>query len=164
MRIFVQGENIAGVQVVEVSEAIQVREALSKFIDFGFPVVQSVEEVWIGFEETENGLQLDEWIQLEADKDIRIHAHRCHRITVTCSFNGDSRTKEFAPSTTIKSVKNWVTGPDGFGMSALDAADHVLQVCGGEMRPSEHVHIGALVHHPDCTLCLQLLPADRHQG
>jgi hypothetical protein len=161
MRLFIQGENIIGVQVIIVEQGKTIREILPKIVELGFPI-DHLEIAWIGLENKEDAFHLDH--KFEDEEDTRIHIHRNHRVSVTCMFNGQIQTKNFPPSTTIQRVKTWATGKHGFNLSDQDSADHVLQLCKGENRPSENVHIGTLIEHPHHELCLQLVPADRHQG
>ena len=120
--------------------------------------------MWVGLEDSEEHLLLEEVISV-GDSDVRVHCHRCREITVTGRYNSKSFSKTFPPGTTIAHVKEWLTSRDSFDIAPIDAADLGLVPCEDAAHPlAENAHIGSLVHHPNCALCLSLVPADRHQG
>jgi hypothetical protein len=47
---------------------------------------------------------------------------------------------------------------DAFHMTERDAAEHVLQIRGTNLRPDREVHIGALAHHGACAVAFDLSP------
>lgn len=92
-----------------------------------------------------------------------IHLHRCHRVGVAVTFNGETVRHEFSPGTTIARVKRWAAETQ-FGMSPEEAGEHVLQVSGTHNRPSPSTHIGALVRHGQCRIAFDLVPEERVNG
>jgi hypothetical protein len=63
---------------------------------------------------------------------------------------------------TVHRVKQWAVHE--FGLSKVDATEHVLQLCGSTTRPDEDTHLGALVQYPECRLCFDLVPKQRVEG
>jgi hypothetical protein len=94
---------------------------------------------------------------------LRLHVHRCRRIAVSVSFNGQTTTHEFGPGKTVAAVKKWAA-IKAFGMDPGDAAEHVLQLTGTADRPDADTHIGALASCPDCRLAFDLVPLKRVEG
>lgn len=94
----------------------------------------------------------------------RVHIHRCKKVKVTVNFNGRQIDRKFPPSATIKRVKRWATGPQGFELTKVDASEHALQICGSPERPDEDQHVGCLVTRPGCSICFDLVPKQRVEG
>ncbi len=94
----------------------------------------------------------------------RVHIGRCRHVDVTVNFNGLHKDKKFPPSATVGRVKKWAVRHEGFNLSEIDAAEHVLQLCGSDRRPDEDTHIGTLVSFPNCALCFDLVPKKRVEG
>lgn len=94
----------------------------------------------------------------------RVHLHRCRQVQVTVNYNGRQIARDFAPSATVRRVKRWVDGKDGFDLRGIDATEHLLQVCGTTVRPDEDIHIGTLVTLPGCPLCFDLVAKQRVEG
>ena len=92
----------------------------------------------------------------------RFHVHRCRGIEVVLFFNGKERYGKFSPATTLARVKQWAACE--FGIEPDDAAELVLQIPGGEVRPDPSTHLGALVTGEECSQKLDLVPQDRVNG
>ncbi len=164
MRIFVQGEDIIGIQVTESDQPLTGRHVVLEAVKFGFPAGDDLSVIWVGLEDSEKRLLLEEVVSV-GDSDVRVHCHRCREITVTGHYNSKAISKTLPPGTTIGRVKEWLTSRDSFDIAPIDAADLVLVPCDDDADPLvENGHIGSLVHHPNCSLCVSLVPADRHQG
>jgi hypothetical protein len=93
----------------------------------------------------------------------KIHAHRCRRVRVEVSFNGQTLPFQFAPSATIARVTRHVA-IEGFHISKETAAEHVLQIKGSATQPAPATHVGSLVKHPACGIAFDLVPKARVQG
>ena len=93
---------------------------------------------------------------------IHLHIHNCHRISVTVNFNGESKTHPFSPSKTIGTVKEWACHQ--FNLNAADSTEYVLQIFNSIIRPSESILLGSLTKPGDCSLCFDLVPAQRIEG
>jgi hypothetical protein len=94
---------------------------------------------------------------------IKIHAHRCHHIEVTVTFNGEPLTHRFGPSATVHRVKRWAAEKK-LGMSEEEASEHVLQLTGTQERPTPGTHLGALAKCPHCHIAFDLVPDQRVNG
>ena len=70
--------------------------------------------------------------KLPENKDrqpVPLHVHRCRRVVVTVTFNGQSKGHEFSPAKTVDDVKKFAAIQE-FGMKPTDAAEHVLKFSG----------------------------------
>ena len=94
---------------------------------------------------------------------LKLHFSSCHRIKVYITFNGATVDNDFAPGTTVASVKRWTT-ERAFEMSAEDAGEHVLQITGTHERPAPSIHVGALAPRKTCTVSFDLVPDERVNG
>lgn len=164
IELFVQGEGIKDVVLIEIPYAGKVRDILklarSKGLSGG-----DEEMIAIFLEDEENAIEPEITLkEAGIHHRKRIHLHRCHEILVTVNFNGQEKQRIFRPSSTIKRIKKWATGPDGFHMSELDASEHALQICGTDNRPDEDVHVGTLVVFPNCSVSFDLVPKKRVEG
>ena len=61
-------------------------------------------------------------------------------------------------------MKKWAVAKDQYGLSPVDAAEHVLKVCSLGDQPDEEVHIGTLAKFPDGTVCFDLVAKQRVEG
>jgi hypothetical protein len=114
-------------------------------------------------EDSEEELELDKQLdQVGVGQRSRIHVHRCRKVEVSVNFNAGQRERRFSPATTVHRVKQWAVHE--FGLSKVDATEHVLQLCGSTTRPDEDTHLGALVQYPECRLCFDLVPKQRVEG
>jgi hypothetical protein len=163
VEIFLQGEGIPEIQLIRVPHDSTLRDVVKAAQGGGAAAGQSAEEVIIFIEDSDRELELD--IRLN-DAGIghrhRLHCHRCSKVEVTVNFNGTSKPHTFPPSKIISKVKKWAD--DQFGLEGVDATEHALQICGTNTRPDEDVHIGSLIHYPNCKLCFDLVPKKRVEG
>lgn len=166
VEIFVQGEGVPEIQLVRVPRDGTVRDVIKAVranTAGGTSLPGADEEIVVFLEDSERELGLDARLrEAGVGHRHRLHCHRCRRIEVSVSFNGESRSRSFPPSQTVAKVKRWAD--DQFGLKGVDATEHALQVCGTGSRPDEDVHIGALVRHPSCKLCFDLVPKKRVEG
>lgn len=94
---------------------------------------------------------------------IKAHVHRCRRIEVTVTYNGESVEAAFPPSTTIARLKKWAAEKK-FGMTEEEASEHVLQIAGTHDRPAPNIHIGTLTDCKKCKIEFDLVPDERING
>ena len=94
---------------------------------------------------------------------LKIHLHRCRHIEAVINFNGDTVRHRFGPGTTVARAKSWAA-ERAFGMSPLEAGEHVLQISGTQERPAPGVHLGALASCPACSTAFDLVPHERVNG
>ena len=92
-----------------------------------------------------------------------MHVHRCHRVEVAVTFNGETVEHRFGPAATISRIKRWAA-EHKFGMSKEDAGEHVLQLSGAHERPAPGIHLGALTTCEACALALDLVANERVNG
>lgn len=105
---------------------------------------------------------LDPHGHLQDGEPLRLQVHRCVKIAVAVTFNGVTKTEDFAPGRTVESVKKAMAR--AHGLDPRDAAEHVLQLAGSNDRPDADTHIGALVGHGACALAFDLVPLKRVEG
>lgn len=163
--IFLQGENIPEITLVQVPDHGTVRDILAATKAQDVQLAGDENSLLILMEDAEEVLAFD--LPLEAahiGHRSRVHIHRCRRLEIIINFNGDHKTHAFSPSTTVEHVKRWSVGKDGFKLGKIDATDLLLQLCNSAVRPDGDTHIGSLVQFPNCTLCFDLVPKHRVEG
>lgn len=164
IELFLQGEGIAEITLVRVPRAGTVREIIETAMAHGLAKPDGVEAL-VFLEDAEEPLAAEVTLEVAGvAQRARVHVHRCRRVAVTVNFNADQKTEAFPPSATLARVKKWAVGKRGFDLTDVDAAEHLLQVCGSTVRPDEDVHIGTLVHVPDCEVCFDLVAKQRVEG
>lgn len=128
IELFVQGEGIKDIVMIEVPVEGSIRDILLAVKASGHSFEDEA-QIAVFLEEEEHSFDLDQSLD-EAGIHHRksIHLHRCHHVEVSVNFNGQAKQEEFPPSATIKRVKKWATGPQGFDLSDLDASEHALHV------------------------------------
>ncbi|WP_290886803.1 hypothetical protein [Arenimonas sp.] len=94
---------------------------------------------------------------------IRLHEGRCQRVSVSVTFNGVTKLREFPPVTRVSHVHQWATH-NAFDMSPRDAAEHVLELVGGDERPDADTQIGTLTSGMLCAVAFDLVPFKRVEG
>jgi hypothetical protein len=161
IQLFMQFEGHRRIEVVHIDENATVRELLAAAARAGLPNDRTEGAVVFAHDAE---APLDFALTLEAagirDKH-RIHVHRCRKVEVTLHFNDVTKKLDFPPAATVQKVKNEFVKE--IKMSAVDATEHVLQICGSTERPEPDTHIGSLVCGC-CTLCFDLVPIKRIEG
>lgn len=92
-----------------------------------------------------------------------LHCHRCQRVTVSVRFNGAEKQHEFPAAAQFRRIHAWATGKHGFGLSEIDAAEHLLQVTASGAQPAPGDHLGSVVTTA-CSVSLDLVPKQRIEG
>ncbi len=164
MRLFIQGERINGIELIEVVSGTTVAEVVARVQEHGLPAAEPGQEIWVGLEDEAVAMAYDVRLSDSDFDDIRLHFHRCHEVKVSVWYNNMKKEKAFSPATTVKRVFEWSMGPNGFNFSPEDATESILQVMGGSEQPASNVHIGTLVEFPDCELAFDIVHRDRPQG
>ena len=162
--LFIQGEGIPKITLVKVDPKDTVAAIVKVAREHGLSASED-SGVCVFVENTDVSLEL----VLKIDEvglvpRSRVHIHRCKSVEVTVNYNQDQKKGSFPPSATVDWVKEWAVGKDQYGMSAVDAAEHVLKVCNSGDQPDGDVHIGTLVKFPDGTVCFDLVPTQRVEG
>ena len=104
----------------------------------------------------------DDAVLADYGQPHRFHVHRYRVVEVELFFNGKGIHCKFSPATTLARVKQWAACE--LGIEPDDAAELVLQIPGGEVRPDPSTHLGALVTGGECSQKLDLVPQDRVNG
>ncbi len=164
MELFIQGEGIPKITLVKLGPKDTVADIVQVAREYGLSVPED-SEVCVFVENTDVILELDMKID-EAGLTFRshVHIHRCKSVEVAVNYNHDQKKGFFPPSATVDSVKEWAVAKDQYGLSPVDAAEHVLKVCSSGDQPDEEVHIGTLAKFPDGTVCFDLVAKQRVEG
>ena len=163
IELFLQGEGINDIKLIRVPSDCTVRELIEKAQAESGTARHENEAIFLLLEDRDDELNLDAKLhEAGIGHRHRVHCHRCRRIEVTVNFNGVSKFHPFTPATTIGKIKRWAD--DQFKLKGVDATEHALQICGTTTRPDDDVHLGSLVHHPNCKACFDLVPKKRVEG
>lgn len=164
IELFIQGEGIKDIVLIEVLPTSTIGDLLKRVKDDGI-IKDDFENIMVYLEDEEHHIDSDKCLD-DAGVHHRkhVHIHRCHKVEVTANFNGQAKSHSFSPSTTIKHVWKWATGPHGFNLTEVDATEHALQICGTNIRPDEDIHVGTLVMFPNCEISFDLVPKKRVEG
>jgi hypothetical protein len=162
VNILLQGEGIADIQVIELEHGKRGHDFLliaSQYREGAFDG-----EFLLFEEDVEEPLNLQrELPRDETGKPSRLHVHRCRSLMVEVGFNGEVKSHRFSPSATIQKVKRWAA-IEGFRLTEVDAAEHVLQISGSNSQPDIDTHIGLLATGSCCEIEFNLVPLKRVEG
>jgi hypothetical protein len=162
IELFLQGEGIRDIVLIRVQKGGAVRDIVAAARAAGLTVADGVE---LFLEDEESTVDMDAPIASTPIRHRgRIHVHRCRKVAVNVTFNGVQKQETFRPAATVKRVKRWAVGKNGFDLSDVDAAEHVLQLSGSSERPDEDIHVGTLVSPPQCSVSFDLVPKVRVEG
>lgn len=162
IEIFVQGEGIEQIKLVNVPRSGTVRSILEAVWEQEYPRDKENQLVVL-IEDEEDDLDLDQPLDKAGIRQrSRVHVHRCRRAEVRINFNASQHERKFPTSATVGRVKTWAVKV--FSLDEVDAAEHVLQICGQTDRPDQDIHMGTLVRYPDCAICFDLVPIQRIEG
>lgn len=95
-------------------------------------------------------------------RGCRLHVCRCRRVETTVNFMDQTAERAFPPGARVRAVKEWAVRR--FRLDPKDAAEHVLQICCSNDRPSSDTPLIQLVEGRCCTLCFDLVPEKRVEG
>jgi hypothetical protein len=161
IHLFLQFQGDRRIELIQVDENAPVRDIIAAAIRAGFPEDGSNDAVVFGHDRDEPYDLMATLTTAGIRHKDRVHVHRCRKIEVTVQFNDRIEKHPYPPAATVEQVKR--DAVKKFQMSAVDATEHVLQICGTTDRPEPDVHIGALVSG-NCTLCFNLVPIKRIEG
>lgn len=163
VEIFLQGEGIPDIVLLRVPDNSTVQALIEVAQQHGVRVDGSKDALLVFKEDEDEPVKADATLEAAGiGRRCRIQVHRCRRIEVSVNFNGKQAERKFAPSATIQRVTKWAVRE--FGLKDVDAAEHVLQLCGSTKRPDADTHLGALVAHTNCGICFDLVPKQRVEG
>ncbi|MHB8388661.1 MAG: ubiquitin family protein [Acidobacteriaceae bacterium] len=161
INVFLQGEGIKDVvrlQLEPHSTGLDVKRACAS--QFG---VQMDGETAVFLEDQEEPLDDTSTLESLAGKHgVRLHVHRCRRITVKVTYSSRTVEHVFGPGVTVGTVKRWAA--KNLGITKEDAAELILQIVGTQEQPDVDVHIGTLSMCPACAVAFNLVPNLRIQG
>lgn len=162
IELFLQGEGIRDIVLIRVPAGGMVQDILGAAAEEG---VAETEGMTLSLEDEDSSIDLEVPISSTPIRHrCRVHLHRCRKVIVSVAFNGIQKQEPFPPAATMKRVKRWAVGKKGFGLSDIDAAEHVLQISGSSERPDEDIHLGSLVTAPQCSVSFDLVPKVRVEG
>jgi hypothetical protein len=95
-------------------------------------------------------------------KHGHIHVNTCRRIAVTVNYQSRTLRRRFSPATRIEVVTQWARRV--FRLNDVDAANHVLRICGTENQPRPTQHLGEIVPRGTCSICFDLVPEKKVEG
>jgi hypothetical protein len=160
INVFLQGEGIKDVvrlQLEPKSTALDVKRAC------GSHGVQANGEAAVFVEDSDEPVADGATVESLAGKHgVRLHVHRCRRVSVKVAYSGHTVERVFGPGRTVGSVKNWAAKE--LGVPKEDAAELILQTAGTRDQPDVDVHIGTLATCPACAIAFDLVPNPRIQG
>jgi hypothetical protein len=158
--IFYQGENIAGVEHLEVSGEATFGELQARLASqHGLPA-----DVLIFMEGDEPPIEHKVLIAARSgDRGVTVHVHRCRHVNVAVTFNNTTKEHLFSPASTVGHVKQWMA-VHKFEMTKDDASEHLLQLAGSTTRPSPSTHIGGLTDGKTCAVAFDLVADERVNG
>lgn len=164
IQVFIQGEGVREIRVLELPANATVRDLVAAAAAHGFAAAGDAKAM-VFAEDADDALAPGATLAAAGiGRQGSVHVHRCKKVAVTVHFNGATRSQAFGPGVTVHRVKEWAAGKKAFDFAPVDAAEHVLQVTGGTERPDEDVHIGTLVHAPNCALAFDLVAKVRVEG
>lgn len=94
---------------------------------------------------------------------VKVHIHRCRKVTVTVHFKDKSVHDTIAPGTTVARVKQWAAIHQ-FRMTEEEASHHHLQLAGTTVQPDPGTHIGTLVTSDKCAVEFDLVSTPKVNG
>lgn len=163
LQIFVQAQGRREIGVLELPAHATVRDLIAAAQAQGFGSKDATCSVYR--EDAEGALSPNATLEAAGVGDrSSVHVSQCTRVAVTVHFNGAQRTATFGPGVPMHRVKQWAVGKQGFDLTPVDAAEHVLQITGTQERPDEDVHVGALAHAPTCAVEFDLVAKVRVEG
>jgi hypothetical protein len=164
IEVFIQGEGSGTEVVVQIAPNAKVRDLAAEAARAGLVTAgDAAARVYLedGEEVLAPGQTLD---KAGIGANAHLHIHRCKKVDVRVNFNGRQVKREFPPSATLRRIKDWATGKQGFDMTDLDASEHALQLCERDARPEDDVHVGTLAEAGSCSVCFDLAAKVRVEG
>lgn len=159
--ILLQGEAIAEVQLITLGGDADLAALLAEAAKLRGVTEEADGEFLVFVQDEDAPLKRGKLPRPKPGQPLCLHIHRCRKITVEVSFNGEVKTVDLAPSRTVGATKTYAA-VKLFGMSKHDAAEHVLQIAGSTERPDADIHLGALARR--CGVAFDLVPLVRVEG
>ncbi|HWZ95354.1 MAG TPA: hypothetical protein VNW30_09185 [Opitutaceae bacterium] len=162
-QIHLYGEGQPSPVIIEVSEQATLAELLSAAQCAGVLAGDvSLKEVLVFVLDEEEPLGHDKPV-VRSDKRQKFHCHRCRKVQVSVTFNLDTKSHGFAPSTLVSKVLKWAL--QEFKLKGADAQNKELRLGGqnGQVLLDD-APIGSYIRHPHCDLLVYLVDAVQVQG
>jgi len=153
IELLVEGEGLAEVETIRVSEGSPVREIVVAVAAKGH---FAAEEASLFIEDSEEPIDLARVVERNMGDKVH-HVHRVHRIEVRVFYQGRQIDRRFAPSTRVQRVLDWAIGDHGFGIDPVIAPEMELALHGQTTALPKNAHIGRYVRHPHHELSLDLI-------
>lgn len=158
--LFVQTQGDSRIIEIIVPENVTQAELSNALLTAGVPISP---ELFVFIDEAE------EHIDRESDSTVsgirhggRVHVTHCQRIGVTVNYLNNTIERKFPPGARVRSVKRWAVRE--FHIDHKDAAEHVLQICNSNERPTSDTPLHALIRGHDYVVCFDLVPEKRVEG
>lgn len=167
LQIFVQAEGAREIRALELPAQTTVRELVEAAKAQGLAAEGEGKghTISVYAEDRDEALSLDATLEAAGlGNQSSVHLSRCKKVAVTVHYNGKQRSESFGPGVPMHRVKQWAVGKQGFDLSSVDAAEHVLQITGTQERPDEDVHVGTLVQPKRCAVEFDLVAKVRVEG
>jgi len=158
--VFYQGEGIAALEHIEIGDHETfgaLRVLIGKKHGLGTEAVLFLED------EAESIADEVPIASKAGRAGVKVHIHRCRKVTVTIHFKDKSVHDTFAPGVTVARVKLWAAVRK-FGMTEEEASHHHLQLTGTTVQPDPGTHIGALVTAGRCAVEFDLVSTPKVNG
>lgn len=158
--IFIRGPELPTAVEVEIAEAASAGDLLSLLKQAGI-AIDADTAIFIDEAETPQALTPDAPLA-DLKRGSHVHVTKCKKIEATVNFLAETATHKFAPGARVRRVKAWAV--EKFKLSAQDAAEHVLQMCGTTRRPASDTPLNELTDGRTCAVCFDLVPEKRVEG
>jgi hypothetical protein len=161
IEIYLHGAGTAEEKIIKVPDDATVHDVIQAAKQSGFAVDS---DVIVMIEDAEEPLHADARL---SDCGVKhkhhLHCHRCHKVELAVSFNGQVKTKQFLPGKRVKGVLKWAV--DAFELHGVDAENKELRLgsASGTILQSQQ-HIGSFVYASDCHVELYLAAIVEVQG
>jgi hypothetical protein len=161
IEIYLHGAGTTEEKIIKVPEDATVRDVLEAAKKAGMAVDA---DTIVFVEDAEDELTGDTHLSDHGIKNKHhLHCHRCRKVEVAVTFNGQVKSRKLAPSRKVKHVLKWAV--EAFELHGVDAENKELRIggVGGTILQSQQ-HIGSFVHAPKCHLDLYLTAIVEVQG
>jgi hypothetical protein len=161
IEIYLHGAGTTEEKIIHVPEDATVREVLEAARKAGITVDA---DTFLTVEDADDELPEHACLHEHGVKHKhRLHCHRCRKVEVSVTFNGQVKSSTFAPGKKVNGVLKWAV--EAFGLHGVDAENKELRAGGpsGTILLSRQ-HIGSFVHAPHCSLELYLTAIVEVQG
>jgi hypothetical protein len=161
IEIYLHGAGTTEEKLIKVPEDATARDVLEAAKKVGVTVDN---DTFLIVEDADDELSGDARLHEHGVKNKHhLHCHRCRKAEVSVTFNGQVKSRKFAPGQKVKRVLKWAV--EAFGLVGVDSENKELRVGGanGTTLQSQQ-HIGSFVNAPHCSLDLYLTAVVEVQG